>query len=83
MIEWGQKSAGETHSITSHITCNTPLSIWCNETVAIDLQYVGEIKRRLKDQHRRPVDKVNIKSKPTTVSEQLSLNVTIITLTYS
>ena len=37
-----------------------------------NLQYVGETKRRLKDrfnEHRRPVDKTNIKSKPTTVSE--------------
>ena len=36
------------------------------------LQYIGETKRRLKDrfnEHRRPVDKTNIKSKPTTVSE--------------
>ena len=37
-----------------------------------NLQYVGETKRRLKDrfnEQRRPVDKTNIKSKPTTVSE--------------
>ena len=36
------------------------------------LQYIGETKRRLKDrfnEHRRAVDKTNIKSKPTTVSE--------------
>ena len=36
------------------------------------LQYIGETKRRLKDrfnEHRRPVDKTNITSKPTTVSE--------------
>ena len=47
---------------------------------------IGEIKRRLKDrfnEHRRPVDKADIKSKPTTVSEQLSLNMTILTLTCS
>ena len=37
-----------------------------------NLQYLGETKRRLKDrfnEHRRAVDKTNIKSKPTTVSE--------------
>ena len=37
-----------------------------------NLQYIGETKRRLKDrfnEHRRAVDKTNIKSKPTTVSE--------------
>ena len=37
-----------------------------------NLQYVGETKRRLKgrfNEHRRPVDKTNIKSKTTTVSE--------------
>ena len=36
------------------------------------LQYIGKTKRRLKDRfnkHRRTVDKTNIKSKPTTVSE--------------
>ena len=38
-----------------------------------NLQYLGETKRRLKDrfnEHRRAVDKTNIKSKPTTVSPQ-------------
>ena len=37
-----------------------------------NLKYVGETKRRLKDkfnEHRRAVDKTNIKSKPITVSE--------------
>ena len=37
-----------------------------------NLQCIGETKRRLKDrfdEHRRAVDKNNIKSKPTTVSE--------------
>ena len=36
------------------------------------LQYIGETKRRLKDrfnEHRRLVDKTNITSKPTTISE--------------
>ena len=36
------------------------------------LQCIGETKRRLKDkfnEHRRSVDKTNIKSKPTTVSK--------------
>ena len=38
-----------------------------------NLQYLGETKRRLKDrfnEHRRAVDKTNIKSKPTAVSPQ-------------
>ena len=63
----------ETRSITSHITCNTKNVIYmvlqCNRC---NLQYIGETKRRLKDrfnEHRRAVDKTNIKSKPTTVSE--------------
>ena len=37
-----------------------------------NLQYIGETKRILKDrfkEHRRAVDKTNIKSKPTTFSE--------------
>ena len=43
--------------------------IQCNRC---HLQYIGETKRRLKDrfnEHRRSVDKTNIKSKPTTVFE--------------
>ena len=43
--------------------------VQCNRC---DLQYIGETKRRLKDrfnENRRAVDKTNIKSKPTTVSE--------------
>ena len=43
--------------------------IQCNRC---HLQYIGETKRRLKDrfnEHRRSVDKTNIKSKPTTVAE--------------
>ena len=43
--------------------------VQCNRC---NLQYIGETKRRLKDrfnEHRRVVDKTNIKSKPTTVSE--------------
>ena len=38
-----------------------------------NLQYLGETKQRLKDrfnEHRRAVDKTNIKSKPTVVSPQ-------------
>ena len=46
--------------------------VQCNRHV--NLQYIGETKRRLKDrfnEHRseRAVDDTNIKSKPTTVSE--------------
>ena len=43
--------------------------VQCNRC---NLQYIGETKRRLKDrfnEHTRAVDKTNIKSKPTTVSE--------------
>ena len=43
--------------------------VQCNRC---NLQYIGETKRRLKDrfnEHRRPVDKTKIKSKPTIVSE--------------
>ena len=43
--------------------------IQCNRS---HLQYIGETKRRLKDrfnEHRRSVDKTNIRSKPTTVAE--------------
>ena len=43
--------------------------VQCNRC---NLQYIGETKRRLKDrfnEHRRAVDKTNINSKPTTVSE--------------
>ena len=45
-----------------------PLCNRCN------LQYICETKRRLKDrfnEHRRTIDKTNIKSKPTTVTEHL------------
>ena len=43
--------------------------IQCNRC---HLQYIGEIKRRLKDrvnEHRRTLDNANTKSKPTTVAE--------------
>ena len=43
--------------------------VQCNRC---NLQCIGETKRRLKDrfnEHRRAVDKTNIKSKPTTVSQ--------------
>ena len=49
--------------------------VQCNHC---NLQYIDETKRRLKDrfnEHRRAVDKTNIKSKPTTISEHfLSLS---------
>ena len=40
--------------------------------LSCNLQYIDETKRRLKNrfnEHRRAVDKTNIKSKPTTISE--------------
>ena len=64
--------------------------VQCNRC---NLQYIGETRRRLEDrfnEHRRAVDKTNIKSTPTTVPEHflspsnvntkelvLNLNVTI------
>ena len=65
-------ATGETRSITSHITCNTKNVIYMVQCNRCNLQYIGETKRRLKDrfnEHRRAVDKTNIKSKPTTVSK--------------
>ena len=65
-------ATGETRSITSHITCNTKNVIYMVQCNRCNLQYIGETKRRLKDrfnENRRAVDKINIKSKPTTVSE--------------
>ena len=57
----------ETRSITSHITCNTKNVIYMVQCNRCNLQYIGETKRRLKDrfnEHRRAVDKTNIKYKP-------------------
>ena len=55
---------------TSLVTLrNVIYMVQCNRC---NLQYIGETKRHLKDrfnEHRRAVDKTNIKSKPTTVSE--------------
>ena len=65
-------ATGETRSITSHITCNTENVIYIIQSNRCNLQYIAETKQRLKDrfnEHRRTVDKTNIKSKPTTVSE--------------
>ena len=55
-----------------HTTCNTKNLIYMVQCNRCHLQYIGETKRRLKDrfnEHRRTVDKTNISSKPTTVSE--------------
>ena len=65
-------ATGETRSITSHITCNTKNVICMVQCNRCNFQYIGETKQRLKDrfnEHRRAVDKTNIKSKPTTVSK--------------
>ena len=67
-----RSQASETRSITSHVTCNTINVIYMVQCNRCNLQYIGESKRRLKDrfnEHRRAVDKTNIKCKPTTVSE--------------
>ena len=65
-------ATGETRYINSHMTCNTKNVIYLVQCTRCNLQYIGETKRRLKDrfnEHRRPVDKPNIISKPTTVSD--------------
>ena len=65
-------STGATRQIRSHITCNTKNLIYMIQCNRCHLQYIGETKRRLKDrfnEHRRSVDKTNIRSKPTTVAE--------------
>ena len=65
-------STGETRHTTSYINCNTTNLIYMIQCNRCHLQYIGEIKRRLKDrfnEQRRSVDKTNIKSKPTSVSE--------------
>jgi len=57
------------------------LFIQCNRC---HLQYVGATMRRLKDrfnEHRRSVDKTNIKSKPTLLPNILLLILIIATLT--
>ena len=57
------------------------LFIQCNRC---HLQYVGGTMRRLKDrfnEHRRSVDKTNIKSKPTLLPNILLLILIIATLT--
>ena len=67
-------ATGETRSITSHITCNTKNVIYLVQCNRCNLLYMGETKRRRKDrfnEHRHAVDKTNITSKPTTVSEHL------------
>ena len=54
--------------ITSHITCNTKNVMCMVQCNRCNLQYIGKTKWRLKyrfNEHRRAVDKTNIKSKPT------------------
>ena len=54
------------------MTCNTKNLIYMIQCTLCNKQYIGETKRRLKDrfnEHRRPVDKTNTKSSPTTVSD--------------
>ena len=54
------------------MTCDTKNVIYMIQCTLCNKQYIGETKRRLKDrfnEHRRPVDKTNIKSAPTTVSD--------------
>ena len=63
------KHAPSLHTLP--VTCNTRNVIYMVQCNRCNLQYIGETKRRLKDrfnEHRRAVDKTNIKSKPTAVS---------------
>ena len=65
-------STGETTLINHHIDCNPQNVIYMIQCNHCHKQYIGENKRRLEDhfnEHRRPVDKQNNSSKPTTVSE--------------
>ena len=65
-------STGITQTIKTHMTCNTKNLIYMIQCTLCNKQYIGETKRRLKDrfnEHRRPVDKTNTKSSPTTVSD--------------
>ena len=60
-----------TNLLTSY-TCKSETRDLHGQYNRCNLQYIGENKRRLKDrfnEHRRAVDKTNIKSKPTNVSE--------------
>ena len=60
-----------TNLLTSY-TCKSETRDLHGQYNRCNLQYLGENKRRLKDrfnEHRRAVDKTNIKSKPTNVSE--------------
>ena len=68
---------GETRPITNHIDCNSKNVIYMIQCNHCSKQYIGEIKRRLKDrfnEHRRPVDNPSNISKPTTVSEHFLTN---------
>ena len=59
-------STGETRHITSHITCNTKNLICMIDHSVQPLSYTIH---RWFSEHRRSVDKTNIKSKPTTVAK--------------
>ena len=57
--------------ISSQVILVKVKHVICMANITV-VQYVGENKRRVKDrfnEHRRAVDKTNIKSKPTNVSE--------------
>ena len=65
-------TAKQVPSLRTLLVTLKTLPTWRNVTVRCKLQYIGETKRRLKDrfnEHRSPVDKTKIKSKPTFVSE--------------
>ena len=65
-------SNGETRPIKFNLTCETKNLIYMIQCNRCNLQYIGEMKRRLKDrfnEHRRAIDNPNNKSNPTTAAE--------------
>ena len=65
-------ATGEMRTIHDHIDCNSKNLIYMIHCLCCNKQYVGEMKRRLKDrfnEHRRPVDRPTPSSRPTAVSD--------------
>ena len=61
-----------TFSATGEIDCNSKNLIYMIHCLRCNKQYIGETKRRLKDrfnEHRRPVDRPTLSSRPTAVSD--------------
>ena len=65
-------STGETRPIKFNLTGETKSLIYMIQCNRCNLQYIGEMKRRLKyrfNEHRRTIDNPNNNSKPTTAAE--------------